>query len=612
VVASTAAGIGQSLDWSQYWQDLKERRAQRRDARAKRRREREAERQIQRIERKQQRVLKKELKLAKKAILHRLTRLEFARWSSRKGRQQISQLKFAQGAATPSALYLRVDTVRMPRGRGITTDNLSDDEVLRELSLACGAPVRTYRHYKNGFWFVIERADGVGAIPHYVEYDEVLREMPKTAGPLDVPLGIGVNRRFYHVDITDMPHLLVAGATGFGKSVFLFNALLTVAQRTRPSYVKIVLVDLKGGAGLGPFARLPHLWDERTPNNDGSGDFIVMPRVYSRREEVIEVLKRLNYETERRFQTFQREKARDMNSYNRKHPNSRMPYILAVFDEIQNVMLDRKMKTDAERLLTDIASRSRAAGIHLIVATQRPSADVITGLIKANFPARLAFTTATAVDSRVILGNTGAAANLGRPGLLLYQSELKRIKCQCPFVSEALVDDVVDKLAAGDYTVEVNNSVGTMDMVRWALEENDGKFTIDDIYKQFRPRGVTYDDAKLTMGRVIEMVEIEVDGDFYRWRRRDSKLIRVDEDSGSFVDVVEFKEVASWALAENNGKLTHSTVFNAFKDRLTQTQLTDLLSEHENQDIELDGVVYVVDPGGGPVPRNLVPKEEHD
>lgn len=591
-------------------------RMEKRDARMALRRERATRREFARMDKRQIGYMRRELLHTKRAISERLTRLEFAHWRINQKRYQISRLRFAQAAATPAALFLRVDTVRMPRGRGITTDALSDPGVLHELSLACGQPVSPYRHYANGFWFVIERAGGLGAIPNYVEFDEVFRQMPDSASPLDIPLGVGVNKRFHHVDIADMPHLLVAGATGFGKSVFLHNLICTVIQRAEPRRVRMILVDLKGGTGLGGYAGIPHLWSENREDVEGDeGDpdiqvttrrkrregFHIKPIIYSRREDVVPVLTRVFYECERRFQAFTRAGVRDFAGYNRRNTHNPMPYLLCIFDEIQNVMLDKKERNDAERILTDIASRSRAAGVHLVISTQRPSVDVITGLIKANFPARLAFATATAVDSRVIL-NTGDAAELGRKGLLLYENEMKRIKAQSAFVSEAYAMDVVERVKSGA-PAKAYTSVGRLDMLRWVIETQQGAFDVDAVHAQFAPRGVKYQDVREAL-RELAVADVELDGDLYRWRQRDKRFIKVLDD-GRLEDALKFETIARWALESNRGRLSYRDVFTQFRKRTTLEQVQALLSDQDGKTITIDGDMFVVEPGKGRRPRCL-------
>jgi len=586
-----------------------------REARDKARDQARAAAEVAKIERVQATVLKREMRTAGRRIVDRLSQLEFAHISGSGKQRRVARIRYAQAAATPSAFYLRVDTARLPRGRGVTSEAMSDPTVLHELSLATGMAVEAFRHYARGFWFIVRREGGIGAIPSLVEYDEVWNLMPKTAASLDVPLGIGANRRFYHADIADMPHLLVAGATGFGKSVFLHNILVTVIQRNSPDRVKLVLIDLKGGAGLGPYQHVPHLLDERRGVDEdvadtasvapdevekprrkrkhgGNADFVIEPRVYNSREDVLDVSRRLLYIIEGRFQAFARVGARDLPGFNHK-TGARMPLILVVIDEIQNVMLDRATKNDAESMLTDIASRSRAAGVHMVISTQRPSADVITGLIKANFPGRVAFTTASRVDSRVIL-DASDAAELGRKGLLIFQNELQRWRCQAANVSAAFVDDVVAAAIQGKTVSTIEHAVGKVEMVRWAIE-NGGVFTIDRIYQQFRPRGVTYNDVKSIMAQVMSE-EFEIHGAFYRWRKFDTRMVEIDENN-EFKGDVTVSEIIRWSIMENGGTISRRAVVDAFAGRLSDRAARPMLKSLDGQTVTVDEHVYHVQRG---------------
>jgi hypothetical protein len=531
------------LAWGERWRAWREARHQARLDRADVRRQaqvaRLSEREIRLIERRLSGELRRDMRRYARRIVDRLTELELAYYAKGEHRGRISKVRFAEGHVTPAAVYLRVDTVHLPRG--VRTSSFEEVQILQDLSLACQAPVQTFRHVEKGFWFVVERTAGLASVPSFVEYVDALAQMPTSSGPLDIPIGVGSNRKFYHAEIEMMPHLLIAGATGYGKSVMLHNIICTIAQRARPDQVRLVICDLKGGAELGIYADLPHLLEigdageDDDPGNDGSepgavlletpsGELrkkrrrqaVIEPRIYNRRQDVEPILRRLYYEVERRLQMFTREKVRDINGWNFHHRGTRrLPRIVFICDEIANVMLDRKCKDEVERLLADIAARGRAPGVHLVIATQRPSVDVITGLIKANFPTRMAFNTASQVDSRVII-DTSDAAGLGVPGRLLYTSEDKRYQAQSPFLSEALVSDVVQRVIAGEITTEIaHHSVGKMDMAQWAIEHNDYRFSVDEIYVKFRGRGVTHRDVR-TVAAELTGVIVDIGGKFYR------------------------------------------------------------------------------------------------
>lgn len=458
---------------------------------AERQRRREEERQareLRAMEREMARHLRSELRRVARLLNDRLTQLEFAYFSKADGKLRVSRLRFAEAVATPAALYYRVDTARMPRG--VRTAALEDPEVLEDLALAVRAPVTTFRHYEHGFWLVVERSAELVAIPRFVEFDEVFFQLPKS-GKLVFGLGIGKNRRVYHTDLDALPHLLVAGATGYGKSVFLHNLVCTLALR--PPLPKLLFIDLKGGVEFAVYRDLPGV------------------EIVKSRPEALDLLEAVYREVERRLQIFEEAKVRDVAAYNSKREGKLQRWVV-ICDEVANLMLDRKTREHAERLLADIAARGRAPGVHLVIATQRPSVDVVTGLIKANFPARVAFNCADQASSRVILDRSDAAG-LGRPGLLIFSWETQLITCQAPFVSEEKIRSVVENVAAGR-AVEAPGPVSAEEILRWALE-NGGYLQVNNVFQAFRGRGITHAWVRNWLAQISGKV-VEVDGRKYR------------------------------------------------------------------------------------------------
>jgi S-DNA-T family DNA segregation ATPase FtsK/SpoIIIE len=224
-----------------------------------------------------------------------------------------------------------------------------------------------------------------------------------------------------------MPHLLIAGATGSGKSVCI-NAITTcLAFNNPPEDLRLVMIDPKR-VELSRFKGLPHL----------------LSGVEHEAERVIGVLKWVTREMEERYKKFAEAASRNLEDYNNKvKPHSeRLPYIVIVIDELADLMLFAP--EDIEWLICRIAQMARATGIHLIVATQRPSVDVVTGLIKANFPARISFAVTSQVDSRVILDSAGAESLLGAGDMLYLASDSsKLVRIQGCFVSDEEIRRVV-------------------------------------------------------------------------------------------------------------------------------------------------------------------------
>lgn len=226
----------------------------------------------------------------------------------------------------------------------------------------------------------------------------------KVKSPLAIALGQSVSGTPISADLASMPHLLIAGTTGSGKSVMVNAIISSIISRNTPETVKFIMVDPKR-VELTGYNGIPHL---------------VAPVVVEL-ERIIGVLKWVTREMDDRYKKFSEAGARNIEDYN-KHLDEgreRMPYIVVIIDELADLMMLAPEET--ERTITRIAALARATGIHLVIATQRPSVDVVTGLIKANFPARIAFAVASGVDSRVILDQPGAEKLLGR-GDMLYMS----------------------------------------------------------------------------------------------------------------------------------------------------------------------------------------------
>lgn len=242
---------------------------------------------------------------------------------------------------------------------------------------------------------------------------------------LPVPLGMGSGGDPVMADFSKMPHTLVAGATGSGKSVCM-NTIVTGLLLTRtPVELRMVMIDPKR-VELTPYQGIPHLY---TP-------VIVEP------ERAVKALKALVKEMMDRFSTLEAAGVKNIASYNAKS-NFNMPYLLILVDELADLMLTSS--NEVEQLLVRLAQLGRATGVHLVVATQRPSVDVVTGLIKANFPSRISFAVGSQVDSRTILDATGADRLLGKGDMLYKPIDLSQpVRVQGAFLAEEEIETVVD------------------------------------------------------------------------------------------------------------------------------------------------------------------------
>lgn len=298
-------------------------------------------------------------------------------------------------------------------------------------------------------------------------------------------------------DLTKMPHLLVAGSTGSGKSVCINGIIASILMRYKPTEVKLVLVDPKK-VELTNYNGIPHL----------------LCPVVSDPKKASLTLQRVVTEMDNRFQTFSDKEVKNITGYNdmiekynKKHPESpqsKMPYIVVIIDELADLML--VASKEVEDSITRITQLARAAGIHLIVATQRPSTDVITGLIKNNIPSRIAFAVASQIDSRTILDQRGAERLLGKGDMLYFpmgessptrvqgcfinDDEIKRLIDYCKNQATAKYDSTFESVSQNTSSGSGNSAVGGddddayNDVVEFAIQT--GKISASLIQRRFR------------------------------------------------------------------------------------------------------------------------------
>jgi len=337
----------------------------------------------------------------------------------------------------------------------------------RDLALALAAPTGTIRIEAPIPGRSLVGIELPNRAPEFVPLKRILSSdiMQKSADKLTVALGLDVAGKPTVANISKMPHVLIAGQTGSGKSVCLNAFLVSMLFRASPSEVKFILVDPKR-VELTGYNGIPHLI---TP-------VIVEP------EKVISALRWLMSEMDRRYKLFSQAGVRNIEGYNEMSGFQALPYLVLVVDELADIMLFSPV--EVEDSITRIAQMSRATGIHMVLATQRPSVDVITGLIKANIPSRVAFAVSSQVDSRVILDGQGAEKLLGRGDMLFLPPEqAKPMRIQGAFLSDKDISTVVSYLknqgVEPQYTEEVMSmpKPGTS-----SVPGVDGE--IDDLFKE--------------------------------------------------------------------------------------------------------------------------------
>ena len=317
-----------------------------------------------------------------------------------------------------------------------------------------------------------------------------------------LPIALGKNISGIPIigDLTSMPHLLIAGTTGSGKSVCINTIILSLLYRHTPEKCKFILIDPKM-LELSTYEGIPHL----------------LCPVITEAKKAASVLGWVVKEMESRYRLMTKEGVRNIDGYNSKHKLP-MPYIVVVVDEMSDLML--VAGKEIENYIQKLSQMARAAGIHIIMATQRPSVDVITGTIKANFPTRISFQVTSKIDSRTILGEQGAEQLLGKGDMLFMSSANKMIRIHAPFVSDNEIEKINNYLrsqAEPDYVDEILNFADDKEINENSKNQGDKDElyqTALEIIKSEGKASTSFLQRKLQIGynraaRIIDMMEEE-------------------------------------------------------------------------------------------------------
>ena len=317
---------------------------------------------------------------------------------------------------------------------------------------------------------------------------------------LPIALGKSISGNPIVSDLSTMPHLLIAGTTGSGKSVCINTIILSLLYRHTPEKCKFILIDPKM-LELSTYEGVPHL----------------LCPVITEAKKAASVLGWVVKEMESRYRLMTKEGVRNIDGYNAKHKLP-MPYIVVVVDEMSDLML--VAGKEIENYIQKLSQMARAAGIHIIMATQRPSVDVITGTIKANFPTRISFQVTSKIDSRTILGEQGAEQLLGKGDMLYMSSANKIVRIHAPFVSDDEIEKINNSLtsqAEPDYVDEILNFADEKEISDGSkkVSTKDELYqTAVEIIKSERKASTSFLQRKLQIGynraaRIIDMMEEE-------------------------------------------------------------------------------------------------------
>jgi hypothetical protein len=445
------------------------------------------------------------------------------------GMRVTKHVEFSDVKMLPEALWYRIDTSRLPFGVSIN-DLVRNEALLVDLSISCGRRISTRFSEDKGAWFIVERAVGVRGIPDHVRLDEMIAGMPASSDGLTIVMGMAINSKPVYRSLGRMYNMLIGGTTGAGKSNFVNVLLTTLIRRNTPDRLKLVLVDLKGGLEFQFYEGIPHLIPVPDVAPNGIAD---------QNTQVPGVLNFIHREGERRMDVLREAGYKSIGRYNaHARGGRRLPHIVLVIDEWADVMYMPALKRECEELLANIAQRFRAVGIHVILCTQIPKAEVISTRIKGVLPAKVAFGVPSIPASMVMIDNADAKG-LTPSGRYIFQWE-GQYEIQAPFINEEQINEIVQSAIKGETIVtDRSHDVTQLELLEWALAHDNGYLTRDTVHAQFSKRGLARAELDTWLAE-LEGQQIVIGTSLYKIEKakgaRPRRLVPIDEDADDIPD----------------------------------------------------------------------------
>jgi energy-coupling factor transporter ATP-binding protein EcfA2 len=480
--------------------------------------------------------LRREAMYFSQVIRARLTQLGIChRYKKSEKKQGVQEIQWLRSVGTPEAIYLMLDNRRLPYG--IKISDLNDEEILDDLAVACRRPIRFRYQTKCGAWFVIERESGAWGVPRKIDFGEVLDNWPETSRKkLLVPLGVGENSKFHYRSLAEMPHCLVGGATGSGKSTMLHAMICALILKNSPEDLQVGFVDLKGGVEFTRYQELPHVI---TFGDEEEGDEV--NGFVKHQDGVVPLLERIQEEMDRRLRKFEAAGGiQNLSVWNYRHRKGSLPRIVVFVDEMAVIMLDSDLKKRVEPLLADLTARGRGPGIHIVLSTQRPEVKVVSGLIKSNLEARLAFRVTDNASSMVLLDTIDAAKfdASAPPGRYLYKRGLEQYEIQAPWITAGQIREFVRNVREGRSDADEAAQMAPEDIFKLSVDQLDGSFSLRTLYDILGPRGVSQHYLE-ELAASYEGEVIQIESELYELAPARGniprRLVPVDEENGEGV-----------------------------------------------------------------------------
>jgi DNA segregation ATPase FtsK/SpoIIIE-like protein len=418
---------------------------------------------------------KQQAKLLQNRIIEKLTQLRFCHFVTKNDQVHVKKrIKFSRVDVSPYAYVYVVSSLPF----GVKMTDIAQEWVTNELCATVNKKVRIELDMW-GLRITVEVGSTL-SIPNFVGFGDLddKSPMPKNLPPLAFWAGRTANGQPVYRNLADAPHMIIAGSSGGGKSNMENTIACTLIRNNDPQRVRMVFFDLKGGVEFGHFEGIPHLWPMQDKKGWNTTGIIEFPT------DVIPALNVLFDECMSRLAKLKKAKVKNINEYNRHRKDKRIPYIVVFFDEWASTK--KLVGNEAESILSNIANLSRSAGIHFILSTQYPKAEIINTTISVNFPWRIAFNMGSGA-SQSVLGDWGAFG-LSPVGRAVLQTMDGQMQIQTPRITNQNVLDVTEEARTGVKATRNMENVDASDILEWALNNTGGKLDQDSVFNQFREK----------------------------------------------------------------------------------------------------------------------------
>jgi DNA segregation ATPase FtsK/SpoIIIE-like protein len=430
------------------------------------------------------RSLRYQAQLAAGIMQNVLARLGICSYMDKDGRRKIThKVVFTLCEYSPLSFRYYIDAGDLPWG--VSIESITNNaHVTQTLSAALRHPVKpeAIKDPDGGVDGIITvEIAGTNDIPNMVLFRDVLTLIPEAAPPLAFTVGRTRNGRLETRALESLPHLLIGGQTLGGKSNMLNVIICCHLARNTPDQLRVLMVDMKGGGiELMHFEGVAHLLTDTIQD--------VKSGIAQNIDQALGVLYYAAEESEKRQHRFMEAKLKNIEQWNRKHRKSRLPRLVVYIDELALLMPEDELKLRREvmGLIRKIASTARAAGVHLVAATQSANKTILNETIKVNLPGRIVFSVPDAPSS-ILLVNDGSAVNLFPAGRCIWKHGTDNFEAQTPFISNSDISQIVDNASRGQVTTKLAvQAITPEQIIDYAVNRNDGIMRVDDVFYTFR------------------------------------------------------------------------------------------------------------------------------